>query len=154
MENQIERTLVIIKPDGLQRQLSGRIITRFEEKGLKIVGGKLTRISSELAKRHYAEHEGKPFYAGLLAYMTSSPVWVMVLEAKGVVAMARKIMGETFGYEAQAGTIRGDFGSSRGFNLVHGSDSDESARREIALYFEEGEILAYSLANEHWIVGT
>ena len=154
MGNQIDRTLIIIKPDGLQRQLCGRIMTRFEEKGLKIVGGKLMRISSELAERHYAEHKGKPFYAGLLEYMTSSPVWVMVLEAKGVVAMARKLMGETFGYEAQAGTIRGDFGSSRGYNLVHGSDSDESARREIALYFTEEEILEYSLANEHWILGT
>ena len=154
MGNQIDRTLIIIKPDGLQRQLCGRIMTRFEEKGLKIVGGKLMRISSELAERHYAEHKGKPFYAGLLEYMTSSPVWVMVLEAKGVVAIARKLMGETFGYEAQAGTIRGDFGSSRGYNLVHGSDSDESARREIALYFTEEEILEYSLANEHWIVGT
>lgn len=154
MENRIERTLIIIKPDGLQRRLCGRIISRFEEKGLKIVAGKFMRISKELAERLYAEHQGKTFYEGLLEYMTSSPVWMMVLEAKGVVAIARKLMGETFGYEAQAGTIRGDFGSSQGFNLVHGSDSDESARREIELYFKEEEIMDYPLSNEHWILGT
>jgi len=149
----VERTLIILKPDAVQRQLVGRIITRFEEKGIQIVGCKFMRIPPELAERHYAEHLGKEFYDSLLSYITSSPVVVMVLQAKGVIAMARKLMGSTFGWEAQPGTIRGDFGGSRGFNLVHGSDSPESAKREIELYFTDDELIDYELTNQHWLYG-
>jgi nucleoside-diphosphate kinase len=149
----VERTLIILKPDAVQRQLAGRIISRFEEKGLQLAGCRFMRISMELAQRHYAVHKGKPFYEPLLKYITSGPVLVMVWQAKGVIAMARKLMGATFGYDAQPGTIRGDFGGSRGFNLVHGSDSPESAEFAIKLYFNDNELVDYELTNEHWLYG-
>ena len=149
----MERTLIILKPDALQRQLVGQIISRFEEKGLQIVGGKFQLISRELAQRHYAVHKGKEFYDKLIDYITSGPVLVLVLQSPGVIAMARKLMGGTFGCDAEPGTIRGDFGGSRGFNLLHGSDSPESAENEIKLYFRDEELLDYSLSNEHWILG-
>lgn len=148
-----ERTLIIIKPDAVQRRLMGRIISRFEDKGLKIVAAKLMHITEKLARKHYAVHEGKPFFEGAVRYMSSSPVLVMVLEADGVIAMSRKLMGKTFGNEADPGTIRGDFGASRGFNLVHGSDSPDSAAFEIPLYFTPDEILDYDLANAPWLYG-
>lgn len=148
-----ERTLIIIKPDAVQRQLIGRIICRFEDKGLKIVAAKLMRISEALARKHYAVHEGKPFFEGVVGYMSSSPVLVMVLEADGVIGMARKLMGKTFGNEAEPGTIRGDFGASRGYNLVHGSDSPDSAAYEIALYFAPDEVIDYDLNNKDWLYG-
>jgi nucleoside-diphosphate kinase len=148
-----ERTLIIIKPDAVQRHLIGRIISRFEDKGLKIVAAKLMKISEKLARKHYAVHEGKPFFEGAVRYMASSPVLVMVLEADGVIAMSRKLMGKTFGNEADPGTIRGDFGASRGFNLVHGSDSPDSAAFEIPLYFTPDEILDYDLNNAPWLYG-
>jgi nucleoside-diphosphate kinase len=112
-----ERTLIIIKPDAVQRQLMGKILTRFEEKGLKVVAAKFMHISQELARKHYAVHEGKPFFEGVVRYLSSAPVLVLVLEAEGVIAMSRKLMGETFGNEATPGTIRGDFGACRGYNL-------------------------------------
>ena len=148
-----ERTLIIIKPDAVQRQLIGRIISRFEDKGLKIVAAKLMQISEALARKHYAVHEGKPFFDGVVGYMSSSPVLVMVLEADGVIGMARKLMGKTFGNEAEPGTIRGDFGASRGYNLVHGSDSPDSAAYEIALYFAPDEVIDYDLNNNDWLYG-
>ena len=148
-----ERTLIIIKPDAVQRHLVGQIISRFENKGLKIVAAKLMNITEKLARKHYAVHEGKPFFEGAVRYMSSSPVLVMVLEADGVIAMSRKLMGKTFGNEAEPGTIRGDFGASRGFNLVHGSDSPETAAYEIPLYFTPDEILDYDLINAPWLYG-
>jgi nucleoside-diphosphate kinase len=149
----VDRTLIIIKPDAVQRQLMGRIISRFEEKGLQIVACRFMRISRELAEQHYAVHKGKPFFDSLLNYITSGPVLVLVLQAPGVIPIARKLMGQTFGCEADPGTIRGDFGGSRGFNLVHGSDSPESAEYEIGLYFNDNELVNYPLANEHWLYG-
>jgi nucleoside-diphosphate kinase len=134
----VETTLVLFKPDALHRGLSGRLLTRFEEKGLQIVGLKLMRMSRELAAKHYAEHVGKPFYEGLVGFMTSSPIVALALRGPQAVAVVRKQMGKTFGLDAEPGTIRGDFGCSKSFNLVHGSDSPESAARELALYFPEG----------------
>lgn len=147
----MERTLIILKPDCLQRRLAGRILQRFEEKGLTIGGIKLMQISRELAERHYAPHKGKPFYPGLIDYITSGPVVVLVLQGQRCIEMARTLMGRTFGYEASPGTIRGDFGASRSFNLIHGSDSPESAAAEIDLYFSDGELLDYSPAGNEWV---
>lgn len=149
-----ERTLIIIKPDAVQRQLMGRIISRFEDKGLKIVAAKFMQIPLELAKKHYAVHEGKPFFEGVVNYLASSPVLVMVLEAEGVINMSRKLMGKTFGNEAEPGTIRGDFGACRGYNLVHGSDAPETAEYEINLYFNPEEIVDYKLAADDWLYGS
>ena len=146
----MERTLIILKPDALQRGLSGKIITRFEEKGLQIVGLKLVAITEELAAQHYAPHKGKPFYEGLIRFMTSSPVVVMALQGKGAIEIARKMMGATFGYKAEPGTIRGDYGMSSSFNLIHGSDSPEAAKAELALWFKPDELLTYDLANRVW----
>ena len=146
----MERTLIILKPDCVHRRLLGRIIQRFEDKGLVIAGMKLMQISKDLAGRHYAPHQGKPFYPGLIEYITSGPVVVLVLQGNNVIAVARKMMGKTFGYEAEPGTIRGDFGVSKTFNLIHGSDSPESARAEIELYFAAGELLNYAPVTDGW----
>jgi len=148
-----ERTLIIIKPDGIQRHLAGEMICRFEKKGLKLVAAKFIRISEELAREHYAVHRGKPFFEGVVRYLSSAPVLVMVWEADGVIEITRRMMGATFGYEAEAGTIRGDFGCSRGYNLIHGADSPESAEREISLYFRPEEILEYDLTDAAWLYG-
>ncbi len=148
-----ERTLIIIKPDGVQRHLTGEIISRFERKGFKIVAAKFMQISKATAKKHYAVHKEQPFYEEVVEYLSSSPVMLVVLEAQGVIKMARKMMGRTFGYEAKPGTIRGDFGSSRGYNLVHGSDSPGSAEFEIPLFFSPEEIVEYELSDEKWIYG-
>ncbi|MBN2562630.1 MAG: nucleoside-diphosphate kinase [Phycisphaerae bacterium] len=147
----MEKTLIILKPDALQRGLAGRIISRFEDKGFQILAMKAMQISRGLAEKHYAVHKGKPFYARLLAYITSSPVIVMVVQAVGGIAVARKMMGATFGSAAEPGTIRGDFGLSNSFNLIHGSDSPEAAETEITLYFKPEELLAYERGNEKWI---
>ena len=149
-----QRTLIIIKPDAVQRHLMGRIISRFEEKGLKIVAAKFMQIPQKLARKHYAVHEGKPFFEGVVNYLASSPVLVMVLEAEDVISMSRKLMGKTFGNEAEPGTIRGDFGACRGYNLVHGSDSPENAEYEMGLYFKPEEIVDYKLADEDWLYGS
>jgi nucleoside-diphosphate kinase len=150
----MERTLIILKPDAVQRGLAGKIITRFEEKGLQIVGMKMLTISQELAAKHYAPHKGKPFYDGLVRFMTSSPVIVLALQGRagagGVIETARKMMGATFGFKAEPGTIRGDFGVSSSFNLIHGSDSPESAAAEIALWFKPEELQGYEMANSKW----
>ena len=147
----MEQTLIILKPDAVQRGLMGRIISRFEDKGLQVVGTKLMQITPELAAEHYAAHTEKPFYAGLVAFMTSSPVLVMALEGVGAIAICRAMMGATFGSQADAGTIRGDFGVSNSFNLIHGSDSPEAACKELGLFFSEGEILSWDRASQGWI---
>ncbi|MFH1370972.1 MAG: nucleoside-diphosphate kinase [Planctomycetota bacterium] len=148
-----ERTLILIKPDGIQRHLIGEIISRFEKKGLKLVGAKLLRPDIELAGKLYAVHQGKPFYEGQVKFLCSAPVLATVWEAQGVIEIARRMLGATFGYEAQPGTIRGDFGCSTGFTLVHGSDSAQSAEYEIALFFKPEELLEYNFADEHWLYG-
>jgi len=147
----MERTLIIFKPDALQRRLTGRILQRFEDKGLTIAGMKLMRISRELAEEHYAPHKGKPFYPGLIDYITSGPVMVLLLAGPRAIEMSRTLMGKTFGFEAAPGTIRGDFGASRSYNLIHGSDSPESAATEIALYFKGDELLEYAPAGAQWV---
>ncbi len=147
----METTLIILKPDAVQRGLMGRIISRFEDKGIQVVGAKFMQISGDLAARHYESHQGKPFYDGLVAFMTSSPVLVLGLRGVGAIAVCRKMMGATFGSNAEPGTIRGDFGVSNSFNLIHGSDSPEAAEREIGLFFGAGEVLDWSRAGEGWI---
>jgi len=147
----MERTLIIFKPDCVQRRLVGRVLQRFEDKGLAIVGMKLMRISRSLAEKHYAVHEGKPFYSPLIDYITSGAVVVAALQGHRCIEIARKLMGKTFGFEAEPGTIRGDFGASRSYNLIHGSDSPESAQFELALYFQPDELLDYELADDGWI---
>ena len=148
-----ERTLVIIKPDCIQRHLAGEVIGRFEKKGLKLVAAKFIQISEEPARQLYDVHRGKPFFEGLVKFLSSAPVFVMVWEAEGVIDIVRKMMGATFGCDAEAGTIRGDFGCSKGYNLVHGSDSAESAEREIKLFFQPSEIVDYKLTDEDWLYG-
>ena len=147
----METTLIILKPDAVQRGLMGRIIGRFEDKGLQIVGCKLMQISQELAARHYEAHKERPFYPGLVKFMTSSPVLVLAVRGVGAIAMSRKMMGATFGSKAEPGTIRGDFGVSNSFNLIHGSDSPEAAEREIKLFFAAGEVLTMDRAIERWV---
>ncbi len=147
----MERTLIILKPDAVQRRLIGRIMQRFEDKGLTVAGVKMMPISRELAERHYAVHKGKPFYPSLLDYITSGPVVVMVLTGERCIEISRALMGKTFGYEAAPGTIRGDFGASRSFNLVHGSDSQETAAFEIPLYFRDEELTEYTPVGSEWV---
>ena len=147
----MERTLIILKPDAVQRGLIGQILTRFENKGLQIVGMKLMQISTKLAETHYEPHRGKPFYAGLVKFMTSSPVVVLAIEGRDAIAICRKMMGATFGSKAEPGTIRGDFGVSNSFNLIHGSDSPESAQRELGLFFKPEELVEWSPASREWV---
>lgn len=147
----MERTLIILKPDAVQRGLIGHILTRFENKGLQIVGMKLMQISTKLAETHYEPHRGKPFYPGLVKFMTSSPVVVLAIEGRDAIAICRKMMGATFGSKAEPGTIRGDFGVSNSFNLIHGSDSPESAQRELGLFFQSGELLEWQPASRGWV---
>ena len=148
-----EKTLIIIKPDGMQRHLAGRIITRFEQKGLKLVAAKLIKVPEKLSSELYTVHKGKAFYEGLVKYLSSTPVLLTVWEAEGVIEITRKMLGATFGYDAQPGTIRGDFSCSKGYNIVHGSDSTDSAQREINIFFKPQEILEYELADENWLYG-
>ena len=134
----METTLVLFKPDALHRGVAGQILARFEAKGLQIVGMRLMRMSSELADTHYAEHLEKPFYPGLKAFMTASPIVALALRGPEAISVVRGMMGATFGINAAPGTIRGDFGCSKSYNLVHGSDGPESAARELGLYFPDG----------------
>lgn len=150
----MERTLIILKPDAIQRGLVGRILTRFEEKGLKIVGCRFQQIARETLETHYSSHKGKPFYAGLVAFMARSPVLILALEGKNAIAVSRKMMGATFGSKAEPGTIRGDFGISDSFNLIHGSDSPEAAEKELALFFGKGELVAWNVVSSTWIYDT
>lgn len=146
----MEKTLIIFKPDAVQRGFCGEILSRFEKKGLQIVGMKFMKISQQLAETHYEPHKGKPFYAGLVRFMTSSPVVVLALQGKDAIAIARKMMGATFGSKAEPGTIRGDYGVSNSFNLIHGSDSPESAQRELGLFFKPGELVDWTPAAQGW----
>jgi nucleoside-diphosphate kinase len=146
----MERTLVLLKPDCMQRRLMGRVISRFEEKGLNIIAMKMLQVTPELAKKHYAEHVSKPFYPGLEKFITASPIVAMVVEGLEVIRVVRDILGATSGLKAAAGTIRGDFSSSRQMNLVHASDGPEAAAREIALYFQPAEILPYTPTLIDW----
>ena len=146
----MERTLILLKPDAVQRGLVGQVLSRFEQKGLKIVAMKLMQITPELAARHYEAHKERKFYPGLVKFMTSSPVVALALEGIDAVKICRTLMGATFGADAAPGTIRGDFGVSRSYNLVHGSDSPEAAARELGLFFPEG-IVKYDYAAVNWI---
>jgi nucleoside-diphosphate kinase len=149
-EGSTERTLVLIKPDGVRRGLVGAIITRLEQKGLKIVAAKAVRIAPELAQRHYAEHEGKPFSPSLIQHITSGPVMALALEGRSAIAVVRLLTGATNPQTAAPGTIRGDWGLGITPNLVHASDSPESAARELALYFTPADYLAYSRVGEEY----
>jgi nucleoside-diphosphate kinase len=148
----VERTLIIVKPDAVQRGLTGEIIKRFEQRGLRIVGMKFMQVSEELARRHYGEHEGKPFFAGLVEYITSSPVVVIALEGPDAIQSARTTIGSTRPREAAAGTIRGDFALMVGRNLVHGSDSVESGQREVGNFFSDDELLSWNRNTDAWIL--
>ena len=147
----MQRTLILVKPDGVQRRLVGSIIQRFEEKGLRLVGLKLVQPSKELAEKHYAVHKGKPFYDSLLSFLTSGPTVAMVLEGREAVLVARTLMGPTDGTKAPPATIRGDYALSVQNNLVHGSDSPENAAMEIALWFAPGELVQYMMADAAWV---
>jgi nucleoside-diphosphate kinase len=147
----VERTFVMIKPDGVQRGLVGEIVRRFEARGLKIVGMKMLQMSNDFAKKHYEVHIGKPFFDGLLKYITSGPVVAMVLEGTEAVAAARATMGATNPAKAAPGTIRADLGLEMGRNLIHGSDGPETAQTEIALWFKPEELLSYSRTIDAWI---
>ena len=147
----MERTLIIFKPDAVQRGLCGQILSRFEVKGLQVVGMKFMKIPRQTAETHYAPHKGKPFYDGLVKFMTSSPVVVLALQGKNAIAICRKMMGATFGSNAEPGTIRGDFGVSNSFNLIHGSDSPESAQRELGLFFAQGELVDWTPTVQSWV---
>jgi nucleoside-diphosphate kinase len=149
----LDKTLIIIKPDGVQRHLTGEIISRFEKKGFKLSAAKFMQIPEQTTRKHYEVHKDKPFYEGLVKYLASAPVMVMVWQGEGIIPMARKMMGATFGFDAEPGTIRGDFSCSKGYNLIHGSDSAESAEKEINLFFDESEIIDYRLADEQWLYG-
>jgi nucleoside-diphosphate kinase len=147
----VEKTLVIIKPDGVQRGLIGAIVDRLEKRGLRIVAMKMMQISPELARRHYAIHEGKHFFDGLIQYITSGPVIVMVVEGTRAIEVVRRVMGATDPARAEAGTIRGDLALEMGRNLIHGSDSPETAATEIQLFFLPGEILSFSRDIDRWV---
>ncbi|NOX44997.1 MAG: nucleoside-diphosphate kinase [Caldiserica bacterium] len=149
----MERTLVLLKPDAVQRRLVGRIISRFEEKGLKIVALKMMRVPRELAERHYAEHREKPFFGELVSFITSAPIVAMVVEGPKAIETVRRMMGKTNPMEADPGTIRGDYGLSITMNLVHGSDSPQTAAREIPIFFAPEEILDYDIADREWLGG-
>ncbi|RDV84658.1 nucleoside-diphosphate kinase [Ammonifex thiophilus] len=147
----MERTFVMVKPDGVQRGLVGEIISRLEKRGYKLVGLKMLRLTPEMAERHYAEHRGKPFFPGLISYITSGPVVAMVWEGKNVVAAVREMMGATDPQKALPGTIRGTYGIDIGRNVVHGSDSPATAEREINLFFSPEELVAYERNLDVWI---
>jgi nucleoside-diphosphate kinase len=147
----MQRTLILFKPDCIHRRLVGRILIRFEDKGLNIIAMKMMRITPELARKHYAEHVDKPFYPGLEAYITGAPIIAAVVEGLDAVRVVREMLGPTSGLAAPAGTIRGDFSSSRQMNLIHASDGPEAATREINLYFSPQEIWAYEPTISPWL---
>jgi nucleoside-diphosphate kinase len=145
-----ERTLVLVKPDGVQRLLTGRILARFEERGLKVVGLKLVAVDRDLAERHYAVHRDKPFFVGLVDFITSSPLVAVALEGPNAIAVVRTMVGATRPHEAAPGTIRGDFALETAQNLIHASDGPETATAELALWFEPGELLEYERDIDRW----
>lgn len=146
-----EKTLILVKPDGVQRGLIGDILSRFEKKGLKCVALKLMHVDRDLAERHYAVHEGKPFYGELIEFITSGPLVASVWEGADAVALVRKVVGATSPDKAEPGTVRGDFAIDTGFNLIHASDAPDTAKNEIALFFEQREILTYDLTMSRWL---
>lgn len=147
----LERTFLAVKPDGVQRGLVSEIIGRFERKGFKLVGLKLMQVTRELAETHYGEHKGKPFFEGLVSFITSGPIVAMVWEGPAVIATARKMMGATNPANADSGTIRGDFSVDIGRNVIHGSDGVESAAREIGIFFKPEELVSWDRAGESWV---
>jgi len=147
----LERTFVMIKPDGVQRGLVGKIVQRFEAKGLKIVAMKMRTLPLDVAQEHYVEHREKPFFGDLVDFITSGPSVPMVVEGKDAISEVRKMNGATNPTKAQPGTVRGDFGLDMGRNVIHGSDSPESAQREIALHFNEAELIGYTRIDEAWL---
>ena len=147
----MERTLIIVKPEGVQRGLIGKVISRFEQRGLKFVSLKLIQITPELAEEHYGVHKGKRFYPGLVKHITSGPVVVGVLEGPNAISVVRTTMGATNAAEAIPGTIRGDYALEIGFNIIHGSDGPETATKEISLFFRPEELIDYSLVAEKWV---
>lgn len=147
----MQQTLILLKPDAVQRRLCGRILTRIEERGLQILALKMLQVTPELSKQHYAEHVHKPFYPQLEEFITSGPVVALIVAGPAAVQVVRDMMGKTNGRESAPGTIRGDFGLSRQVNLIHGSDSPESAQREIGIYFRPGEILDYQATLAEWV---
>ena len=150
-KNNVERTFLMIKPDGVCRGLIGEVIRRIERKGLKIVAMKMIRVSFEQAEKQYEEHKGKDFYEGLVSYITSAPVVAMVVEGKNAIKVVRKLIGATNPVDADFGTIRGDFALEIGRNIVHASDSPESAEKEIKIYFREEEIMNYVRTDDKWL---
>lgn len=148
----VEQTLILVKPDGVQRGLTGEIVNRLEKRGLKIVGAKLIRPTRSIAEIHYAEHVGKPFYESLIGFITSGPVLAMVIEGERAVSISRQTIGSTDPAEAAPGTIRGDLGLTVGRNLVHGSDSAERGKEEIAIWFDQLEIIEFEQTMEPWII--
>jgi len=148
----VQRTLLLIKPDGVQRQLVGRVLTRFEERGLKLVGLKIVHVDRALAEQHYAVHRDKPFFAGLVAFITSGPLVAAVLEGPNAIAIVRAMNGATRPHEAAPGSIRGDFAVETAQNLVHASDGEETAASEIALWFEPAELLSYEREIDRWVL--
>ena len=147
----MERTYLMVKPDGVQRGLCGEILSRFEKKGLKIVAMKLMVIPKETAENHYAEHKERPFFPSLISYITSGPVLAMVLEGENAVSVCRNMMGKTNPSESAPGTIRGDYAMVTGLNIIHGSDSPESAKREISIFFKPEELVTYDRTSDKWI---
>lgn len=147
----MEKTFLMVKPDGVQRNLIGEIVARFERKGFHLAGAKLMIISEELASEHYGEHKERPFFGELVSFITSGPVFAMVWQGENVISTARQMMGSTNPKDAAPGTIRGDFGLTVGKNVIHGSDSPASADREIGLFFKESELVEYSKLINEWI---
>lgn len=147
-----ERTLILIKPDGVQRLLVGRLISRYEERGLKLVGLKLVQVDRQLAEQHYAVHRDRPFFAGLVAFITSGPLVAIALEGPNAIAVARAINGATRPHEAAPGTIRGDYALETAQNIVHASDGSETAAAELALWFTESELLSYQREVDRWVI--
>ena len=146
-----QKTLIIFKPDAVQRRLVGEILARFESKGLRVAALKLLQVDRSLGEKHYAEHQGKPFFEGLIGFITGGPVVVGALEGNEAVTVVRTMLGATNGTAAAPGTIRGDYSISKQNNLIHGSDSPESAAREIALWFQPGEVVDYAVAGSQWV---
>jgi nucleoside-diphosphate kinase len=151
MEAQVERSLVLVKPDGVQRALIGEVISRLERRGLRLVAARFMAVSHELAEEHYAIHKGKSFYPGLLAYITSAPVMAMVWEGPNAIAAIRQTMGATRPWEAAPGTVRHDFSLEVGRNITHASDSSENGDKETALWFKESEIVSWSRDMDKWV---
>ncbi|MGM9922681.1 MAG: nucleoside-diphosphate kinase [Bacillus sp. (in: firmicutes)] len=147
----MEKTFLMVKPDGVQRQLIGEIVARFEKKGFQLVGAKLMQIPAELAEQHYGEHKERPFFGELVDFITSGPVFAMVWQGENVIATARTMMGATNPKDSAPGTIRGDYAATVGKNIIHGSDSPESAEREIGLFFKQEELISYTKLINEWI---